>query len=207
MVCHIGQIEHDMTLCGLQESLSEEKESRVATEEELAAARAALEEQKAAAEAAKADASQRVQELGEELAAATEALNSQESQNKELQAQAEGIRERYLSAQYSVEAEQGTILRLQKEISRLQSVEIDNEYLQSENTKIRGELGELSSSLGSTRAALEKAKACLCTPRMSATPEYLSGGNVRVQLRAFASTFMIGTHLSCTLIERMAGEG
>ena len=61
--------------------------------------------------------------------------------------------------QDTVEAEQNVVMRMQREIARLKSVEIDNEYLNSENRKIKGELRELSGNLSTTRRALEQAKA------------------------------------------------
>lgn len=61
--------------------------------------------------------------------------------------------------QDTVEAEQSSAMKLQREITRLKSVEIDNKFLSSENRKIKGELKDLSGSLQLTSAALEKAKA------------------------------------------------
>lgn len=159
---------------GVQAAFEEERRVREATEEELQEAIAKLEAQL------------RVDELGEELTAATEALNASEGRNTDLERSAAAIKDQYLSAQArslpclllgcaaqcegcicdrwrrvqdTVEAEQNVVMKMQREITRLKSVEIDNEYLNSENRKIKGELKELSGNLSSTRRALEQAKA------------------------------------------------
>jgi chromosome segregation ATPase len=146
-------------LVALQEQYGAEQDKRATLEAELEATIEELEAQKRAASNAAAAAALRMKELGEELEAATEVLNRQEGENMALQAQTEAIRSQYLVAQDSVEAEQGVVIRMQKEIARLKRYEIDNEYLVSENSKIKGELKGLNSNLTSTRGALEAAKA------------------------------------------------
>ena len=149
----------------MQANYEAEVEKRAAAEKELADTVADLQATKDAAAAAAAAAAERMQELGEELAAATEVLNRQEGENAELKAAAEAIKGQYLVAQDSVEAEQGVVMRMQAEIARLKRYEIDNEYLASENKKMKGEVKGLGASLTSTRAALEAAKAEAVTQR------------------------------------------
>ena len=72
---------------------------RQATEEELQEAIEKLEAQRAAAADAAAEAQARVDDLGEELTAATEALNASEGRNLELERSAAAVKEQYLSAQ------------------------------------------------------------------------------------------------------------
>jgi chromosome segregation ATPase len=83
----------------LQAAFDEERKKRDAAEAELEANIANLEKQKATAEEAAKEAQVRADELSEELDAATAAITSSRSENKDLRAMADALRTEFLTAQ------------------------------------------------------------------------------------------------------------